>query len=296
MTILGRRFPSVILEVVPVKVQGDKSDLEISAALKMLNDRGLSDVIIIARGGGSLEDLAAFNSESVARAVFSSGIPVVSAVGHETDYTICDFVADLRAPTPSAAAELVVPVKKELEIEILKLKSLLTDKMYSRIEKQRHRLHLAAQKLVDPKRKIIDMRLKLDDFTQRLARTVHTTVEYRKDRLAWKNEKLLFFSPLKKNNDYSIKIGRLNGELINRMNSVLNIAKLRQNELTSKLEALSPLSILKRGYSVTRTVPESRIITGTDGLTINQDLEIILARGSVRVGIKGIIDHGEEEF
>jgi len=115
LKIISRRFPNLFIEIVPVKVQGDNSDKEIVQALELLNTINDSDVIIMARGGGSLEDLNAFNSENVARAVFSVKIPIVSAIGHETDFTISDFVADLRAPTPSAAAELVVPSKDELK-------------------------------------------------------------------------------------------------------------------------------------------------------------------------------------
>ncbi|MBW2681291.1 MAG: exodeoxyribonuclease VII large subunit, partial [Deltaproteobacteria bacterium] len=108
------RFPSIPMEIIPVKVQGDGSDKEIVSGLETINGRSDSDVVILARGGGSLEDFHAFNSEEVARAIFASKIPVISAVGHETDFSIADFVADLRAPTPSAAAELVVPLKNEL--------------------------------------------------------------------------------------------------------------------------------------------------------------------------------------
>ena len=114
LNIIDRRFPNMQIEVFPVKVQGTGAEDEITEALEMLNDRSGVDVAILARGGGSLEDLQAFNSEHVARAIFAARIPIIAAIGHETDYTIADFVADLRAPTPSAAAELAVPVKFEL--------------------------------------------------------------------------------------------------------------------------------------------------------------------------------------
>ena len=107
-----RRFPNLPLEVVPVSVQGDRAPGEIIHAIRMLNKMGTTDVIVLARGGGSIEDLCAFNDEQVARTIFASGIPIVSAIGHETDFTIADFVADLRAPTPSAAAEISGSIKK----------------------------------------------------------------------------------------------------------------------------------------------------------------------------------------
>jgi exodeoxyribonuclease VII large subunit len=296
MNIIDRRFPSVILEVVPVKVQGDQAEQEISSAVKMLNKRGLSDLIIIARGGGSLEDLAAFNSETVARAVFSSEIPVVSAVGHETDYTICDFVADLRAPTPSAAAELVVPVKKELIAEILKLRTLLTNRMSGRIEKQKNHLIMLSKKIIDPKRRINDLRMTVEDNTQRLIRIAHKTIDHKKDLMSWRVEKLFLFNPLKKNREYKVKINHLNDGLTGRMTASIQSGRIRLNELTVKLEALSPLSILERGYSVTRTIPGMNVVTSPVGLVQDQELEVILSRGSLRVGLKGIIDHGEKEI
>jgi len=296
MNIIDRRFPSVILEIVPVKVQGDQAEQEISSAVKMLNKRDLSDLIIIARGGGSLEDLSAFNSETVARAVFSSKIPVVSAVGHETDYTICDFVADLRAPTPSAAAELVVPVKRELISEISKLKALLINRMTDRIEAQKHHLLMISKKLIDPKRRIIDLRMTVEDFTQRLIRIIHKTIDHKKDFMSWRVEKLFLFNPLKKKREYRVKINNLNDGLTSRMTSSIQSGRIRLSELTLKLEALSPLSILERGYSVTRTIPGAKVVTSPVGLVQDQELEVILSRGSLRVGLKGIIEHGEKKF
>ena len=123
--VINRRFPNLVVEVAPVKVQGEGASEEIAEALQLLNERDDIDVVVVARGGGSLEDLQAFNSEIVARAIFSSKVPVVSAVGHETDFTIADFAADLRAPTPSAAAEIIVPVKYELVKRIGEMRSAL---------------------------------------------------------------------------------------------------------------------------------------------------------------------------
>ena len=125
ITVASRRFPNMPLQIVPVKVQGVGSEDEIASALELVNRRSDADVIILARGGGSLEDLQAFNSERVAMAIFTSRIPVVSAVGHETDVTIADFIADVRAPTPSAAAELVVPDKNELARRCIEIESKL---------------------------------------------------------------------------------------------------------------------------------------------------------------------------
>jgi exodeoxyribonuclease VII large subunit len=296
INIIDRRFPDVVLEIVPVKVQGDQAEHEISSALAMLNSRRLSDLIIIARGGGSLEDLAAFNSEILARAVFSSEIPVVSAVGHETDYTICDFVSDLRAPTPSAAAELVVPVKNDLVSDVERLKTALIRRMGVILEKKKFHLLKISEKLIDPRRRIIDLRLKLDDYTQRLVRAFHKTIDHKRAYISWRSEKLTLLSPLKKNAELKNRLARLNDELLIRMGAIIQKKRIRFGEARAKIDALNPLAILKRGYSVTRTVPDANVVTDTRCVSQNQDLEIILAHGSLRVGVKGIIKNGEKKF
>jgi len=150
LKIISRRFDNLFIEIVPVKVQGENAEKEIVQALELLNTLNDTDIIILARGGGSLEDLNAFNSENVARAVFSVKIPVVSAIGHETDFTISDFVADLRAPTPSAAAELVVPSKDELKRRHEDIFSKLKSNIWQHIEKHRYVLAQVSKSLIDP--------------------------------------------------------------------------------------------------------------------------------------------------
>lgn len=144
INVLGRRFPGFNLMLIPVKVQGEGAAASIVKAIETFNQRDDIDVIIVGRGGGSMEDLWCFNDEAVARAVYASRIPVVSAVGHETDFTICDFVADLRAPTPSAAAELVVPVKQELEDRLNDFRTLLKRNLTNNLDYSKLRLHHAA--------------------------------------------------------------------------------------------------------------------------------------------------------
>ncbi|MHB1453627.1 MAG: exodeoxyribonuclease VII large subunit [Saccharofermentanales bacterium] len=154
INVLGRRFPGFNLLLIPVKVQGEGAAASIVKAIEAFNQRDDIDVIIVGRGGGSMEDLWCFNDESVARAVYVSRIPVVSAVGHETDFTICDFAADLRAPTPSAAAELVIPVRQELEDRLDNFRSLLKRSLTNTLEYSKLRLHHSADSvyLTDPYR------------------------------------------------------------------------------------------------------------------------------------------------
>lgn len=296
ITVIGRRFPSMALEIVPVKVQGDQAAHEIREALAMVNERGTSDLVIIARGGGSLEDLAPFNSEMVARAVFASTLPVVSAVGHETDYTICDFVSDLRAPTPSVAAELVVPVKKNLVDHVEALESSLINRITFTMDQKRRQLHRLSEKLVDPRRRIIDYRLKVDDYTQRLSRTMNQLLAIKKSHLAWKVEKLFLFDPRKKNDEQKKRLNRLRTDLVRHMRALIHKKRGFSIEVMTKIEALNPLAILQRGYSVTRTIPGGKVLTDAGQVTQGQELEIILAEGSLRAGVKGVMKNGEKKF
>ena len=170
LNILYRRFENVTVQILPVKVQGNDSAEQIVAALNLLNLRADADVAIVARGGGSLEDLQAYNTEAVARAIFRSKIPIISAVGHETDFTVADFVADLRAPTPSAAAELVVPVQRDLKARCMELSGALAMRVSRLIKSNRECVEQLQKRLVHPSRKIQDHRLRLDDLTGRLNR------------------------------------------------------------------------------------------------------------------------------
>ena len=294
--IINRRYPNIILEIVPVTVQGERSEFEICSALKMINERNIADLIIIARGGGSLEDLAPFNSESLARAVFSSDIPVVSAVGHETDYTICDFVADLRAPTPSAAAELVVPLKKDLISRINTLNNALKQRINGHVDQQRKRLFTVSEKLVDPKRKIIDMRLLTEDYTQRLIRNMKIAVSHKKESMTWRHDRLIQASPRHKNRDYKNRILHLKERMISSIKMGYYTKQTLLNELDGKLKVLSPAAILDRGYSITRTIPHARIVKDSAGVSTGQELEVILSQGSLRVAVKGMNDDGKEKF
>jgi len=251
LTVTDRRFPNVHIEVIPVKVQGKGADKEIVSAVELLNMRGDSDVAILARGGGALEDLQAFNSENVARAVFLSEIPIISAVGHETDVTIADFVADFRAPTPSAAAELVVPLKDNLVRECKGLSAALASRFYRDIERRRTLVNDLTERLTDPKRKIQNLRLKADDLANRLVRIFMNDMRQRRERLSWR---------------------------------------------TDRLKALSPLAILTRGYSIARTIPGATVVRNSEEVSKGQNLEIMLAEGSLICCVEGKSENGQTDI
>lgn len=194
-----RRNPNVYIRLYPVPVQGEGAGEKIAEAIKIMNDKKLADVLILARGGGSLEDLWPFNEEVVARAIYESELPIVSAVGHETDFSISDFVADLRAPTPSAAAELVVPntaeISQKLDVYNLRLKNALKKKID--IMKMRYEKCMKSRIYTDPLRNINDQYLKLDIIIKNITNSVLTKLQKSKTEAATNITKLDTLSPLK---------------------------------------------------------------------------------------------------
>jgi exodeoxyribonuclease VII large subunit len=249
LQVLRRRFANVDVLISPVPVQGEQAAPEIVKALRELNRRGGLDVLILARGGGSIEDLWAFNEEVLARAIAESKIPVISAVGHEIDYTIADFVADLRAPTPSAAAELVVSRKEELAQRL--------DDLHARmVTVSRSRLHalgtcLAALerhlRLLNPLERIRTGRRRLEELWRTLSR--------------WGDRRLVV----------------LRGEL---------------KAAGGKLDSLSPLAILGRGYSICLRLPTREIVKDSGRLARGDEVEIRLHRGAVRCGVREVAADG----
>ncbi len=195
--VANRRNPGIQLVLYPALVQGEGAKEQIVHGLKVLDAIEDIDVIIIGRGGGSLEDLWAFNEEVVARAIFEAKTPIISAVGHETDYTIADFVSDMRAPTPSAAAELAVPSAKQMAEMILQLKQGLNREMFDQIDRYRHRLELASAKLVkfNPKNRIETYYLYLNELEQRMNQSILERFKSSRSKLDLMGEQLKSLSP-----------------------------------------------------------------------------------------------------
>lgn len=287
LNVVKRRFENIPIQIYPVKVQGEGADKEIVAGFEYLNSVSSSSVIILARGGGSLEDLAPFNSEIVARAIFKSHIPVISAVGHETDYTIADFVSDLRAPTPSAAAELAVPEKEVLEKKCRDLKYTLTVQMGNRLKNMEFQLNQLKKRLTDPRKKLQEMYLKVDDYTSRLIGAYQKFHLRKKEVLAWKSEKLFAKNPVYKITNYKEKIENYNYHLSNSMQTLLSKKKFNYNQLNSKLQTLNPKAILSRGYSITRNIETSKIVTDVKYVDPGQTVEVLFARGKITCLVEG---------
>jgi exodeoxyribonuclease VII large subunit len=292
--ILFRRYPNIILEILPVKVQGNDAADQITEALYFLNERGASDIIILARGGGSLEDFQAFNSESVARGVFSSRIPVISAVGHEIDYTISDFTADLRAPTPSAAAELVVPVKSDLVKRTADETSSLIHAMNDFLDGRRRVLKDLQRRLIDPKKQVDDWRLKLDDLTSRFTGAAIRNLRRQREKLDWRRASLVSGNPLPHVHKVKDRLYQIDSNLFNLITNMIEMNERRVSEIKARLNALNPTAILQRGYSITRTIPGEAVIRDADGVAVHQHLEVLLAKGRLTCRVERKMVNGKE--
>lgn len=241
LRILARRYPLSKVMILPVRVQGTEAPAEIAGAIRYANRYQLADVIITGRGGGSLEDLWAFNDERVARAIYASEIPVVSAVGHEPDVTISDYVADIRAATPSNGAELVAPDRQELLRHIAQLSARMTTMMEKQLSLSRRQLDMLAKKRVlqSPMHYIEDKRLALDYVHRRL-------IASSQQLLAGKKQKFI--------------------------------------SLTAKLDAMSPLKVLSRGYSVTHRADGS-VLRASSEVAPGDEITVRLLHGSVRAEV-----------
>ncbi|MCF8050472.1 MAG: exodeoxyribonuclease VII large subunit [Desulfobacterales bacterium] len=281
LNIALRRFPGIGLDVVPVQVQGDHAAGEIEAALDRLDRWNLADVIVLARGGGSLEDLQPFNSEAVARAIFRNRIPVVSAVGHETDFTIADFTADLRAPTPSAAAELVVPDRSKLLQSSVDYRRRAALAVSHQIKKWKDSLRHFEKRLVHPRRRIDELRLKIDDLSGRILRAVRQDLSMRKERLAWMDGRIAHVDPAKRVAEYKQKLYETNNKIMYLNKNIVSIKKSQLRVQTARLSALNPMAVLGRGYSITRTAPGGRVLLDPASVSDGQRLRITLARGDL---------------
>jgi len=240
-----RRNPNVYIRLLPVPVQGEGAGEKIARAIKLMNEKNLADVIIVARGGGSLEDLWPFNEEVVARAIFESELPVISAVGHETDFTIADFVADLRAPTPSAAAELAVP-------EISKIEEI--------IRNYQNRFRVALRK----------------------------NIEFKKLRFEKCMQSRAYKEPTQGINERYIYLDNIIKNMITNINNKITISKKDFANHVTKLDALSPLKTLARGYSI--TTKNDKVVKSVNDLKSGDKISLRFSDGETKASIIWIND------
>jgi len=236
LNISSRRFQNIEIIINPVRVQGEGASQEIADAVREFNEYGKVDVILVARGGGSLEDLWAFNEEPVARAIYGSRIPVISAVGHEVDFTISDFVADFRAPTPSAAAELLIPEKEKLVSKLETIYIRMTNSFLHKVNMLKQQLGRLKESYVlrQPMNLVLQMKQRLDELA-------HTLV---------------------------VGVGH-----------IIKLNREEFNTLTGKLDALSPLAVLSRGYSITFKAADGKVVKAAKALQKGDQVETRLSKG-----------------
>jgi exodeoxyribonuclease VII large subunit len=285
--ILRRRFPNVHILLMPVRVQGEGAAGEIARALRLFNQRQNVDVLILARGGGSLEDLWAFNEEAVARAIFDSQIPVISGVGHETDFTIADFVADVRASTPSAAAEIVVQTRREFDRHILSLREALAEQMRYRILVLSRRVHeLGAQRgFRRPLDLLRQRRQRTDEMTARLAQGLRGRLEQSRRRFTLAHLRIARFDFRSRVASLRLRVEKRSGELGLRAERLLRAKRERIERLRLQLEERSPLKVLERGYAIA-TDAHGNVLRSSDEVALGQAVLIRLHRGRLSADVR----------
>ena len=290
LSVLRRRWPTLHILVAPVQVQGESAGRQIAGALSALNDLGSVDVIIVGRGGGSLEDLWSFNEEIVVRAIAASHVPVVSAVGHEIDVTLVDFVADLRAPTPSAAAEAVVPVLAEIVERMRELKIRLGQVMLRHCAFERQRLNAGIRGVTDVRVRLQDAAQRADDVMARLREIVQQLLTSGRERLHGTQRDLSSLNPILAIRQGLATVPQLSKRLEGQMGVVLAQHRHRIHALLAQLNTLSPLAILGRGYSILQTVPAGQILHRASDVEVGQELEAQLATGRLGCVVTGVCD------
>ena len=286
LQIIARRFENVHILLYPVRVQGEGASLEIARAIEYFNDRMNVDVIIVGRGGGSLEDLWAFNEEGVARAIYHSRIPIISAVGHETDYTIADFVADLRAPTPSAAAELVVRDKREMKNTLRYLEGRLESQILQILQEYRINLSHLRKILIDPRKKVEQYFLRVDDLANRLRILFSWTLKRKKEKALHLNEGLFYRNPVRRIENLRLSIAEAGKRLGQNIRHSIEMQRQKVIGVLGKLDSLSPLSILQRGYSITRKIPTLKILRNAVDVREGDKVEVRLHQGTLLCGVE----------
>ncbi|MDH6671772.1 exodeoxyribonuclease VII large subunit [Paenibacillus sp. LBL] len=298
MITIRRRYPQARTILYPVLVQGKGAAPSIVKAIRTMNDMAEADVLIVGRGGGSLEELWAFNEEIVARAIYQSDIPVISAVGHETDFTIADFVADLRAATPTAAAELAVPSSAELKGQLVQRQWQLNQGLQQRLKRSRERLASLQRSpvLVHPRRYMLQHAERLDMLSQRLHGNLKSQLSLSRQRQKSLHQGLIRYNPRTQAEFAARRKDQANRQLMNAMQSIM---KSRLSQLQTEmrhLDALSPLKIMSRGYSLVYDEKEQRLVKSLEDVQLGDLVNVRVSDGQLQCQVWGMKEdegHGE---
>lgn len=300
LSVLQRRAPDLQISILPVAVQGEQAATQISTAIEQANrwqqqDKTDFDLILLCRGGGSLEDLWPFNEEAVARAIVASRLPVVSAIGHEVDFSISDFVADLRAPTPSAAAELISQDRSQQLIRLQRLQQQLVQSWQSQIKHWRQQLQTLRAGLRHPGSKLQEQSQRLDDLEIRL--TQAWRYSWRQQQQHWQqlDRGLSRLNPQLQIEDYQQRLQRQIKQLGDSLALQLERRQHRLQRSISVLDSLSPLRTLARGYAIVRG-PRNEIVRQVEQLEIGDSITATVASGRIQATVAGLdTDHSDDQ-
>jgi exodeoxyribonuclease VII large subunit len=280
--ILTRRFPNVHLTLYPVRVQGEGAAAEIVEALRYFQKKLTADVILLVRGGGSIEDLWAFNEESVARAIAASAIPVISGIGHETDFTIADFVADMRASTPSAAAEIVVQTRREFDKHVNDLRASLEGCMRYRLLELSRRVHeLAGRRgFRRPLDLLRQQRQRADELTSRVARGLRARLEHSRRRFSAAHLRVRSFDFGGKIGALQLRVEKRSHDLVVRAERLLRIKRERLERFSLQLQERGPLKALERGYAIA-TDAAGNVLLDAAQVSVGHTVNLQLHKGKL---------------
>ena len=286
INVLDRRSPFLDLTVVPTLVQGEKAAPLICEALNKVGKLKKVDVVILARGGGSIEDLWAFNNEEVARAIVNCPTPIISAVGHETDFTISDFVSDLRAPTPSIAAEIISQPYSELIETLEGYQNYISRSVISQIDLQRTQITNLIKRIRHPGDKLREISQKIDYMETALIQNINQEISFKKNGLNLKDLSLQQNSPQNKVKEAKVYLQNASKDLLKALKLEIERKSTVLAEIVATLQAVSPLSVLSRGYSIISTEPDGKILSSSNQVEIGQTISAILSKGSIKAEIK----------
>lgn len=283
--VLARRYPLAQVMLYPTQVQGAEAPAQIISAIELANHHAAADVLLVGRGGGSLEDLWAFNDEQVVRAIFASEIPVVSAVGHETDVTLADWVADVRAPTPSAAAEICSPDGDELRQQLAGTVHWLVRSSTEQVKRLRRQLQQLRQRLRHPRERLQQQAQRLDYAHLQLQRAMQAQLVQRQHRLEVLNRRLQFQSPQRRLQDAQQHLARAQQRLLQSPSDWLQPTKIRLQQQMALLAAVSPLQVLARGYAVVQK-PNGEVIKSSRQVSPGERVTARLGDGTLALEVK----------
>lgn len=286
LSVLGRRFPGLPVTVIPVPVQGNEAAPAIVRAISLANRSGLFDVLLLSRGGGSLEDLWAFNEEVVARAIAASELPIVSGVGHEVDFTIADFVADVRAPTPSAAAELISPNGNELRDSFAGYEILLERAMRKTLQLHQQTLSHLQPRLKHPGRRIQELQQRLDEWELRLKRATEQQLQRRHTLVHHHTRQLRAHSPAQRLLQYRLRLEHLAQQANRGMQQQLHETRQQLEFLGQRAHLASPLATLGRGYAIVEQ--QGRIVRSTNDVRSGEPIKARLAQGFINATVTSV--------